>query len=155
MRTPLRVEAANAGVADNAKPATSRSAKSAAGRKNRRIVSVVSRPAAAEPLCAVPGFAGIYATSLFERGRIAEVETRFLRLEEPAHDLAAPRLGKLGHELELGGGSEGTEALAHVFHERRAQVIARLVSNAQDDEGLDRFALHLIRLADDSGLTAR
>src|SRR5205807_503452 len=69
--------------------------------------------------------------------------------EEPAHDLAAPRLGKVGREDNVVGAGEGADLLRHVRLQLVAQLDARGDPLLDRHEGGEGLALDLVTPADD------
>src|SRR5512143_674292 len=85
-----------------------------------------------------------------ERGGIAEI--LYLPVgdlpEDPAHDLAAARLGESGSELELVRGRDRPDDRADVAGEDLLELVRRLLAVLQGHIDVDALALDVVRVAD-------
>ena len=90
-----------------------------------------------------------------QRRQVALRQPEVTGAEQPAHDLAAGRLGEVLVEGDLAGGDGGAEADAAVGDEVEGQLVARLEPVGQADERLDDLAGDRIGHPDDAGLDDR
>jgi len=72
--------------------------------------------------------------------------------QDTAHDLAAPRLGKVGHNVHGLGRREGSDALAHLDDELLPERVRGVVAVFYRDESVDGLAGQLVGYTDDGGL---
>ena len=86
---------------------------------------------------------------------VALGQSQLPRLEQPSHDLAAPRLRQVVLELDLTGSNRRPQLLAGKADELLGQFLAWLNARIERDEGLDDLPCHRVRFADDPGLGHR
>ena len=72
--------------------------------------------------------------------------------QDATHDLAAPRLGQVGHDVHGLGGGEGADALADLDDEVLAQGVGGLVAVLDGHKRVDRLAGELVGNSDDGRL---
>src|SRR5581483_2704821 len=87
-----------------------------------------------------------------ERCGVSQVATLSHVLEEPAHDLAAARLGKIVGEDDRLRTPELADLLGHVLSKLLAPLVGRVDAPAQGDVGDDRLTRGLVLSADARGL---
>src|SRR5690606_32736219 len=92
---------------------------------------------------------------LFECRQVAHLETELFGLEDATHDLAGAGLRQARAELDLLGHRDRADRLADVLAQGSDHLLVAAVAGAQRDEGLDRLAGDLVRLADHRSLSDR
>src|SRR5215218_3456826 len=87
-----------------------------------------------------------------QRRRVAQRPALRDVAQQPAHDLAAPRLRQVGHEHEEFRPRDRADHVRHVLPQLDAERVAGLLSGLEDHEREDRLAADRVVLADDGGL---
>src|SRR3954468_5982253 len=87
-----------------------------------------------------------------ERRHVAQLASLRNVAEEPAHDLARPRLGQVGDEHQELGPRDGPDDVRDVLAQLDAEMVVRLLARLEDHEREDRLARDRVVLADDGGL---
>ncbi len=91
----------------------------------------------------------VHCFGVGEGGGISGGVSEGLGLDHTPHDLARPGLGQVVDEVDAGGYGQGSHGGPDVGLEGLRQIVGGVDVLLQDDEGDDRLALDLIRLAYD------